>query len=171
MWRIHRHHPHLRRNFRNSIFPVITFNFGPTAISYEHEDSGNFAGGMCIIQSGGKFDHKKGGHLYMREARLVVEFPSGSSILITSAAMGHGNVGIMPGETRTSMTQYAAGGLFRWIDQGYQTRPVLEKTDLARAEELDAQQDQRWRDAVGRFSKIGELQQDHMNVFYGRTVA
>ena len=102
----------------------------------------------------------------MREARLVVEFPSGAFVLLPSAAMRHGNTTIQPGETRTSITQYTAGGLFRWVDQGYRTREVMEDEDHDAAGRLDAAQEQRWKDAVDRFSKVGELEADHSHVFY-----
>ena len=119
-----------------------------------------------MVQSGGSFDHKTGGHLYLRDVGLVIEFPAGASILLPSAALRHGNTPTQPGETRTSVTQYAAGGLFRWVDQGFRTRRVMEAQDPDGAEALDAEQDLRWREAVHRFSKADELQEDHKSVFH-----
>jgi hypothetical protein len=42
------------------------------------------------------------------------------SIIIPSAVISHSNLPIQPHETRYSITQYAAGGLFRWVEHGFQ---------------------------------------------------
>ncbi|KAJ6626308.1 hypothetical protein B0H10DRAFT_2303954 [Mycena sp. CBHHK59/15] len=39
-----------------------------------------------------------------------------------SGCVDHGNTPLQPGETRTSMTQYAAGGLFRWVAYDFSLR-------------------------------------------------
>ncbi|KAH9920760.1 uncharacterized protein B0H18DRAFT_956896 [Fomitopsis serialis] len=62
------------------------------------------------------FDHTKGGHLILWPLKKAIQFPSGSAILLPSALVEHGNVPVQEDETRFSFTQYAAGGLFRWID-------------------------------------------------------
>ncbi|KIM90629.1 hypothetical protein PILCRDRAFT_1890 [Piloderma croceum F 1598] len=49
-------YPHLKRNFRNSIFACATFNFGPFACSYDHTDPGNLPFGWCAITALGPFD-------------------------------------------------------------------------------------------------------------------
>ncbi|KAJ7089408.1 hypothetical protein C8R44DRAFT_648828, partial [Mycena epipterygia] len=54
------HHPTLLQLFRNSVFPVATFNLGPAAVTAEHCDYHNNPHGMCTITSGGRFDHIKG---------------------------------------------------------------------------------------------------------------
>lgn len=41
--------------------------------------------------------------------------------MIPSATLEHSNVSIGAHETRYSFTQYSAGGIFRYIDDGYQT--------------------------------------------------
>ncbi|KAJ7077655.1 hypothetical protein B0H15DRAFT_759244, partial [Mycena belliarum] len=111
--------PHLKPNFTNSIFPAATYNCGPAAVTFDHRDFLNLSHGFCGVTCGGRFDSALGGHIYLRQFRLVVEFPSGASILIPSACVNHGNTPIQPGETRYSMTQYAAGGLFRYAAYGY----------------------------------------------------
>ncbi|KAJ7204886.1 hypothetical protein B0H12DRAFT_1080432 [Mycena haematopus] len=47
--------------------------------------------------------------------------PTGSTILIPSAAILHSNIPIGAGERRYSFTQYTAGGLFRWVEHGFRT--------------------------------------------------
>ncbi|KAJ6622396.1 hypothetical protein B0H10DRAFT_903678 [Mycena sp. CBHHK59/15] len=115
---IQQNQPGLCRPFNNSVYPAVTFNLGPDTVTAEHRDSHNLAHGGCPITSGGDYNHKNGGHLYMRQLKVVIEFPSGSSMAILSSAVDHGNTPIAKGETRYSMTQYAAGALFRWAAFG-----------------------------------------------------
>ena len=56
------------------------------------------------------------------ELKLAVWFPAGSSIIIPSAALTHYNLPIGPQETRSSVTQFSAGGIFRWIAYGHQLK-------------------------------------------------
>ncbi|KAJ6476549.1 hypothetical protein C8R47DRAFT_985448, partial [Mycena vitilis] len=91
---------HFRRPFLNSVFSACTFNLGPYT---------------CAL------GHRKGGHLILWDCKLILEFPPGTTILIPSAAIFHSNIPISKGEHRYSFTQYTAGGIFRWVDHGYQT--------------------------------------------------
>ncbi|KAF8169711.1 hypothetical protein K438DRAFT_226142 [Mycena galopus ATCC 62051] len=118
-------HPDLQLPFSNSVFPTATFNLGPQVVTPEHLDVLNNPHGVCGVTSGGKYNHKLGGHLYLKQLKFVCEFPSGSTVLLLSAACEHGNTPIQAGETRYSMTQYAAGGLFRWAAYGYQSEKAL----------------------------------------------
>lgn len=124
--RLHAHDPTLTWNFPKSVFPATTVNFGPNAVCYDHLDFGNAAAGWCAITSAGSYDPKLGGHLILFDIDLIVEFPPGSTILIPSSIMRHGNTPVQSGETRVSMTHYAAGGLFRYVDHGFSTQ---EKAD------------------------------------------
>ncbi|KAK0495261.1 hypothetical protein EDD18DRAFT_1310019 [Armillaria luteobubalina] len=87
-------------NFTNSIFSASTFNFGPKSVTVKHTDSGNLLFGWCTIPVLSQFNSKKGVHLILWDLKLVIEFPPGSTVLIPSA--------------------YMAGGLFRWVDDGFQ---------------------------------------------------
>ena len=53
----------------------------------------------------------------------MVEFPPGSTatVLIPSAILSHSNVEIGENERQYSVVQCAAGGLFRWVDNGFRT--------------------------------------------------
>ncbi|KAJ7933153.1 hypothetical protein B0H13DRAFT_1475610, partial [Mycena leptocephala] len=113
--------PDLVHLFTNSIFPSVTFNCGPDTFTFDHCDFLNLSHGLCGVTSGGKYNHKRGGHLYLKQLRLVIEFPSGASMLIPSGCVDHGNTPIQPDETCHSITQYAAGGLFRWAAYGYKS--------------------------------------------------
>jgi hypothetical protein len=125
MARIQDNQPTLRPPFENSVYPAFSSNLGPSTVTFEHCDSHNLAHGVCPVTSFGKFNHKTGGHLYMRQLKLAIEFPSGSTVAILSGALDHGNTPIAKDETRYSMTQYAAGALFRWSAYEFQTAKSL----------------------------------------------
>ncbi|KAJ7767603.1 hypothetical protein B0H16DRAFT_1716534 [Mycena metata] len=133
------HHPDLLHLFTNSIFPAASFNCGPDAVSFDHCDALNLAHGLCPITAGGRFNSKLGGHIYLKQLRLVIEFPSGASVAIPSACVDHGNTPIQPGETRHSNTQYGAGGLFRWAAYGYRSAKELLATAEGRAAKAHAE--------------------------------
>lgn len=114
------HDEDTHRPFKNSIWAAATFNFGPATTCFKHNDTGNLPFGWCGITALGDFDPKRGGHLILWEAKRVVEFPPGSTVLIPSAAIAHSNVPVRPGQHRYSFTQYTAGGVFRWVDHGFQ---------------------------------------------------
>ena len=67
----------------------------------------------------GDFNAKKGGHLILWDCGLVIEFPAGSTILIPSAMVAHSNTAISQDERQYSFMQYTAGGLFRWVENGF----------------------------------------------------
>ena len=116
------HYPELCRPFHSSVFPTLTINFGPQTVCDGHRDHGNLPFGLCAIMPFGSFDPDKGGHIVLWELKLIVRFPPGSTILIPSAVITHGNTPIQQGEERYSFTQYAPGALFRWVDNGFQTQ-------------------------------------------------
>ncbi|KAJ7136896.1 hypothetical protein C8R44DRAFT_608196 [Mycena epipterygia] len=156
------HHPGLQHNFSNSIFPACTFNLGPNVVTDEHADLNNLVHGLCGITSGGNFNHEKGGQMYLKQIKLVIDFPSGASMLIPSAFVDHGNTPIQPSENRFSFTQYAAGGLFRWVKYGFRSA----KSVLASAggpqlvASFDGTPGSRWRWALDIFSKEDSLETD-----------
>ncbi|KAJ7169284.1 hypothetical protein C8R43DRAFT_1121165 [Mycena crocata] len=132
-----------------------------------HCDIHNLSHGFCGVTSGGEFDHKRGGHLYLKQIHLVIEFPSGGSMLIPSGCVNHGNTPIAPKETRHSLTQYAAGGLFRWAAYGFQTAKALLATEGGQEakERFDGVPGARWSWAMGLFSKVDELEADRAAAF------
>lgn len=113
--------PSLKKTFKSSAFASTTYNLGPNTVCFPHKDFANLAFGLCSVTALGRFDPTKGGHLVLWELGLVIEFPPGSTILLPSATVTHSNTSISEGETRYSFTQYAAGGLFRWVDNHFQT--------------------------------------------------
>ncbi|KAJ7861828.1 hypothetical protein B0H14DRAFT_2349798 [Mycena olivaceomarginata] len=113
--------PHLHRTFACSPFTTVTANLGPISVSPPHADFGNKADGMCLIGALGDFDADQGGHFVCWDYDLIIRFPPGCSILILSAVVTHSNTPIQDGEERFSLIQYSAGGLFHWVDNGFQS--------------------------------------------------
>jgi hypothetical protein len=117
---LYEHDKGLKRPFPRSVWAAMSFNLGPVTICYWHTDWGNLTYGVCIITSSGKFDLMLDGHLILWECSLVIQFPPGASIIIPSAIISHLNIPIQPHETQYLFTQYAASGLFRWVEHGFQ---------------------------------------------------
>ncbi|KAJ7791526.1 hypothetical protein B0H14DRAFT_2624906 [Mycena olivaceomarginata] len=158
--------PELKRPFDNSVYPACTWNLGPATVTAEHRDSHNLAHGVCPITSFGSLQSQARRQLYLRQLNVVIEFPSGSTAAILSGAFDHGNTPIQPGETRYSMTQYAAGALFRWARYGYQTAKNISFTGRSRKKaELDGSLGERAEWAVGLLSKADEVEEDFTRVF------
>jgi hypothetical protein len=140
------------------VFPCRSFNLGEQTVSFPHTDMENLAQSWCSVTSVGEFDPKLGGHLVLWDFGLVVEFPPGSTVLIPSALLLHSNTSIQPDESRFSIVQYAAGGLFRWVENGCMTD--LNYLAQASAEDIiqrQSAQAQRWEKAQGMFTHRDEL--------------
>ncbi|KAJ7815116.1 hypothetical protein B0H14DRAFT_2310027, partial [Mycena olivaceomarginata] len=106
-------------------------------------------------------EHTKSAHLYLKELKLVVEFPSTATALIPSAVIHHGNTPLAPNETRRSMTQYAAGGLFRYVKYGFKTaKELLAHGGRKLKGALDGAPGQRHDAGLDLFSKVDELAAD-----------
>ena len=133
-------HPDLKFPLETSIFPTVTYNLGPQTVSYPHIDFNNLAFGWCAITALGDFDYEKGGHLILWDLHLVIELPPGSTILIPSAILSHSNVAIREHEHRYSVVQYAAGALFRWVDNGFRTLDSLSAKERAERKAMNATQ-------------------------------
>jgi hypothetical protein len=153
----------LKMNFTNSAYPMAVWNFGPGSVSYDHTDYGNGPGIWCSITSMGDFDPVLGGHMILFDLGLVIEFPPGSTILIPSASLRHGNTPIQPGETRYSFTQFCAGGLVRWVRYGCKGDKAL---SVSERQEIESESNIRLQELMGRFSKVCNLRDDLESVFH-----
>ena len=121
----------------------------------------NKAVGWCDITTMGSYDHKKGGHLVLFDINKVIEFPPGSHILIPSAVMPHANTAIQPYEKCMGFTQYAAGGLFRWVDNGFCKSKEARPEVRAR---MAAEAPTRFENLLNLYSKLEELEGDRAMV-------
>ena len=152
--------PELHRIFPKSVFPTAAFNFGPNVWTFKHRDVKNCPFGFCAIQSLGRFDPTKGGHIILWELGLIIEFPPGSLILIPSATITHSNVPVAEGEERASFTQYAAGGLFRFVDYGFCTEIDLKERDYDRYIKMREAKPDRWQAGLDLLTKLQDLWPD-----------
>lgn len=98
------------------------YNLGPQVVSAPHLDCANLPFGFCAVTAFSDYDPKKGGHFIMWDCKLV-----SATLLIPSAIITHSNVLVAAHEKRYSFTQYAAGALFRWVDNGFRTNGNLYK--------------------------------------------
>ncbi|KAJ7177350.1 hypothetical protein C8R43DRAFT_942621 [Mycena crocata] len=155
--RLHRHFPDLRRNFPKSVFSCAAFNFGPSVWTYRHRDVLNLPFGWCAIQAAGPFDPEKGGHLVLWDLMLVIEFPPGALILLPSATITHSNVPVQDGDERVSFTQFTAGGIFRYVDNGFRTEGALAKEDPEEFARMAELKKTRWEMGLDLLSTVDEL--------------
>jgi hypothetical protein len=83
--------------------------------------------------------------------------------------MDHGNTPIGDGETRLSIAQYAAGGLFRWVAYGFRSAKTLLKSAAGRRlkNTIDKAAGERWMEGLSLFSTAGGLQADAESEFLG----
>ncbi len=155
-----RRHPSLQLNFSNSVYPATSFNFGPSTVCFAHTDAANDACNCCHITALGDYDPNLGGHLVLYDLKLIVRFPPGSSVLIPSAIMRHGNIPIRTHETRMSLTQYCAGGLLRWVECGFRTVSGLAAEDPQGSAAFRAALTKRVQKCIQRFSTVQSLLHD-----------
>ena len=146
-------HPHLRRNYTNSVFAGLTINLGPQTVTQKHTDALNIPFGWCVITALGNYDHKRGGHLVLWDLKMIIEFPPGSTIFIPSACISHSNVKIADNECRYSMTQYTAGGIMRWVACGLQSHAALQRAGGQLLKDATAI----WNEGVNLLSTWSEL--------------
>ncbi|KAJ7157520.1 hypothetical protein C8R43DRAFT_1125210 [Mycena crocata] len=154
---LHHRLPHLSRNFKRSVFSCAAFNFGPDVWTFKHRDVMNVPFGWCAVQALGRFNARKGGHLVLWDFKLVIEFPAGATILLPSATVAHSNIPVQAGDERASFTQYTAGGLIRYVDNGFCTEAELLERDPVAYEKMWADKEARWEMGIGLFSTIDEL--------------
>ncbi|KAL0572267.1 hypothetical protein V5O48_009693 [Marasmius crinis-equi] len=154
--------PSLRFNFSNSVFAAVSFNLGPRTVTVEHADTSNRCDGFCAVTALSPtedgYDYTTGGHLILWDLGLVIEFPPGSTILLPSAVFRHSNVAIGKKERRLSFTQYTSGGLFRWVERGFQTQTdyFAGLSDDEREEE-EVKDAMRWKEALQNFTKLDDI--------------
>lgn len=154
--------PRLKWYFKNSIFPATTVNFGPDSVCWDHLDTANYACGWCAIWSLGQYDPTQGGHLILFDIKKFIRFPPGSLVFIPSALIRHGNTPIQPGDQRFGLTQYAAGALFRWVENGF-CRSV--DADESTQRKMEAGSSSRYENLLGLYSQHDQLSSDRASVF------
>ncbi|KAK7054537.1 hypothetical protein VNI00_003735 [Paramarasmius palmivorus] len=109
--------PSLQPNFPDCCFAATTFNYD-RAHTLRHIDSLNLFCGLCAVMALGDFDYTRGGHLVLWDLGLIIEVPPGCTVFFPSALIEHSNIPISKDESRSSIVQYSAAGLFRWVHNG-----------------------------------------------------
>lgn len=87
----------------------------------------------------------------------MIEFPPGALIFIPSATITHSNIPVAKGETRSSFTQYAPGGLFRFVDAKLHLIKDLKTKDPEHYQKMLDDQPYRWRRGLDLFSTVNEI--------------
>ncbi|KAJ7470054.1 hypothetical protein B0H11DRAFT_1731102, partial [Mycena galericulata] len=100
-------HPHLER-VTAGVWTNVTFDLGPRTVTVPQCGSRRiFRWWWIAITALGLFDPERGGHLILWDLGRVLRFPPGSTILLPGI-LCYSIAAIQPGETRYSITQYAA---------------------------------------------------------------
>ena len=157
------HDKTLKRTTETTIFPTTACNFR-NVCCYKHRDTENLAYGWCAITALGRFDHTKGGHLILWELKLIIEFPHGYTILIPSATITHSNIPVSDGDVRVSITQYCAGSILRYVDNGFRLEKVLEKEDKRRFDRVNASKKDMWKLSLGLLSLSSSSRKEMMTI-------
>ncbi|KAJ8072162.1 hypothetical protein PM082_015720 [Marasmius tenuissimus] len=149
---------HIPRNFSDdNIFAAAAFNFGGKVRTFKHRDHLNWAFGWCAITALGNFNPTKSARLVLWELKLVVDFPPGLTVLIPSAVITHSNTRITEGDERTSFTQYTAGAIFRWVENGGMTDGELREADSGAWTKTKAQKSTAASKRIQLYSTLEEL--------------
>jgi hypothetical protein len=109
------------------------------------------------VQSLGRFDSQQGSHLVLWDLKLVVEFPPGALILLPSATIVHSNIPVDMGDERILFTQFTAGGLFRYMDNGFRTQADFAAEDPAEYTKAMDVRASRWAEGLTLYSTVEEL--------------
>ncbi|KAK0503914.1 hypothetical protein EDD18DRAFT_1305724 [Armillaria luteobubalina] len=149
--------PHLRPNFARSVFPCAAFNFGGNVWTFKHRDILNCPYGWCAITALGRFDHRRGAHLILWELKLFIQFPHGATIFIPSATITHSNTAPVQGDSRSSFTQFLAGGILRWVDNGFRTEKEMARQDPAAYAEMLKRKGKHWQMGLSLLSTLDEI--------------
>ncbi|KAJ4473241.1 hypothetical protein C8R41DRAFT_775790, partial [Lentinula lateritia] len=149
--------PKLLPNFDNSVYSCMTVNFGPQTWTYIHTDSKNDPCLPCAVTSGGNYSWKLGGHMVLWDFGIILEFPPGTTILLSSAFLRHSNIPVLKGETRVSVTQYSAGSIRRWLEYGGRTEEAFKVQDPEAYTREMEKRASRWKEALDMYSTIEEL--------------
>jgi hypothetical protein len=101
------------------LFTAATINLGQQSVTDWHLNSKNLVFGLCCIVVFGRFNHRQSVQLILREPKVVMELRHGDVCFIPSGSETHHNAPLKPWETHFAMIFYTAGGLFRYIFQGF----------------------------------------------------
>lgn len=149
---------HLPENFPGvSVFAAAAFNFGGNVTSFKHRDALNWAFGWCAITALGRFDATRSARLILWELKLVINFPHAATALIPSSVITHSNTPVAEGDDRGSFTQYTAGPMFRWVENGCRTEQELLEKDPEAYHRMQEGKEEAYLGRIANFSTMTEL--------------
>ncbi|KAJ7704912.1 hypothetical protein B0H17DRAFT_920839, partial [Mycena rosella] len=111
----------------------------------------------CAVQSSGELDMMHSKHLVLWDLKLVVDFPHSAVILLLSATITHLNVPVHANKMGVSFTQYIAGGLMRYINNGFCMEGQVAEEDKEEFTCLIQVKSTWWEMGLRLFSTIDEL--------------
>ncbi|VDC03265.1 unnamed protein product [Peniophora sp. CBMAI 1063] len=145
------------RTMPGSVYAASTCNLGPRTVCLDHTDHLNYPGIPCVITGFGDYDPDEGGDLFLLNFGLRIRFPPGSTAILSSAGVRHGNTPVPQGQTRYSYTQYTAGGLVRWVALGHQKATGMSS---AYRSKFYGPPGSDWKEQLSRLSIYEELPAD-----------
>ena len=152
--------PDLQRIVSKSVFPTASFDFRNGRPCHASDGQA----GWCSLTAGGDFDPHTGGHLFLPQARLIVEFPPGATVLIPSTLV-YGIVPVPRGQTRYTFAQYTPVDVVRYIDNGYRTRRDVFRETTSDLTRDDASKSlMRLQDDLKLLSCFDELHNDRVSM-------
>ncbi|KAJ7840297.1 hypothetical protein B0H14DRAFT_2587526 [Mycena olivaceomarginata] len=111
-----------------------------------------------VAHGGGRMEP---GEVYQNDANtqltdelLVHDY---TQTILASALVRHSNVPIRTHKKRLSITQYTAGGLFRWVRNGCKTDTVFQCSVSEEKAARSTEDAQRWEEGVKMFSVVDDL--------------
>ncbi|KAJ7189786.1 hypothetical protein GGX14DRAFT_382864 [Mycena pura] len=150
---------HLGKDCRTSfasVFAMMALNMGPRSCASSHRDGTDLLH-LCSVTGLGDYCSKKGAHLALFEAGLLVELPAGWTILFPSALITHANALIQDGETRTSIVQYTPAALARYVHNGFKHPSQLKKSNLKAWKAAMADKATRWEQFKKSFPTVDQV--------------
>ncbi|KAJ7868659.1 hypothetical protein B0H13DRAFT_1580198, partial [Mycena leptocephala] len=100
----------------SSIFSAATFEFGGP--HFQDTNRKHQPGQWSILTALGEYTWMHGGHIVLWDLGLVVSFPAGSTILLSSGLLRYSFVKVRETERRYTILQWAGAGITRWFLNG-----------------------------------------------------
>lgn len=153
----------LRPPYPGDPFASMSANGGRAVIARAHRDQRNLAMGLCGITPVGNFDHTKGGHIVLHEAKLIIQCPPGCTVYIPSATCTHYNLPLHDPihETRASLIHFSSAGLFRWVEYEGSTVADLYATDRDKWAEKEEEAEDRVQKFLDMYMTLDEFFGQH----------
>jgi hypothetical protein len=143
-------YPHLV----GSPFTTTTFNLGPKTVTQPHKDSGNLLYGLCVIFVAGDHQADRGGHLVLKEPRMVMELEAGDMVILPSALVTHWNTELTGDTVRRSIVFWTCGNSVRYYAMG---KRLLKNLSVEERKEEELKAKEEWRVGLQRFHTLHEL--------------